>query len=214
MDFFDEVQYEAKIDKVNFFFQKYLNMIILSLCLILIVFTGYYFWQKYSQNLTVIVANDYDKALEAEGSNRVKLLEKIVKNKNNIFKVMSHLKLAEITLQNQDFNKAAYHYREIFKDNSSPQEHADYAELMFIKTNIITNKNKNAENILLLVNYINSQKVFRNLARLYLSSLYIDVHNNKEAQNQLNYLLTNEYNGDTSYIMPLAKELMKQAKTN
>ena len=215
MDFFDEVQQEAQMDKMSLFFHKYLKIIIASICLILVLFTGHYFWQQHNDNLTIAAANEYDKAVGSDGENRVKLLQKIVdSNNNNIFKVMAQLKLAEIAGKNKDFNKAAYYYKDAFKNNKAPQEHADYAELMLIKTEILLKKNKDSENILLLENYINSKKIFKNLARLYLASIYIDNGQKKEAQNQLNYLLTNQLSGDTGYIIPLAKELMEKAQTN
>ena len=202
------------MDKMSLFFHKYLKIIIASICLILVLFTGHYFWQQHNDNLTIAAANEYDEAVGADSENRVKLLQKIVDSNNNIFKVMAQLKLAEIADKNKDFHKAAYYYKEVVKNNKAPQEHADYAELMLVKTEILLKKNKDSENILLLENYINSKKIFKNLARFYLASIYIDNGQKKEAQNQLNYLLTNQLSGDAGYIMPLAKELMKKAQTN
>lgn len=215
MNFFDEVQQEAQIAQISLFFYKYLKIIIVIICLILVLFTGYYFLQQHNDNLTIAAANEYDKAVGSDGENRFKLLQIIVdSNKNNIFKVIAQLKLAEIAVRNRDFNKAAHYYKNTFKNNKAPKEHADYAELMLIKIDILSKRSKDLKNMDLLENYINSNKIFIDLARLYLGSIYIDNGYKKEAQNQFNYLLTNQLSDNSGYIIPIAKELMGKTQTN
>ena len=82
MDFFNEVQQEAQMSP---FFYKYLKIIIASVCLVVVLSTGYYFLQQYNDNLTIDAANEYDKALGSDAANKVKLLQTIVDSNNNIF---------------------------------------------------------------------------------------------------------------------------------
>ena len=215
MDFFEEVKHEDKIDKISLFLRRFWKVIIIAICLILSSLVALYFWQQHHEKLTIITANDYDKALAAERNEKKKLLEDIVNRDDSmIFKVMALMQLAEISAEEQDYNKLSYYYKEVTNVPNVPQEYSDYAQLMLIKTQITAKQIKNAEIKLLLINYIESDKYFKDLARLYVASIYIDDGENQKAHDQLNFLLAREHSRDAGYISSLARELLKKARVN
>ena len=127
-------------------------------------------------------------------SNTIKKVEGLKKlsRKNSIYTTLGVLELSHYSLIKKDYDRTLRCYQNLLRGKKISNEQRSYIELMKIKTNVFLEKICVNEAKKLFHEHIKQYRFLRSITRLYLASLYINTDEIILANDQLNYIVTND----------------------
>ncbi len=203
MDILSEVQQEHSASKQILF----IKMLLLCAVVAALLMVTYFSISNYQNNKKLDTASRYNEALQMPTAKIKQSLELLV-NEDNIYGILSTLKLANTYIAEGNFKEAAKYFRVIAKRSSIPSIYMEYAGIKEIKSlligDLITNHNA-LKRLKEHSKFFGVHGHFSNLSDVMAGVLMIKEKEYKNALETLNYVMVS--NESSRFLVDIAKVL-------
>lgn len=190
---FQEISQDIKKDKLNAFMKRY-GILVIIFFVVLFCSVGFWFWwQDHKEKQILEEAEIFNQVLtklqSQDNHGAYEKLEKLAYG-NTIYAQMASLQVAGISLNSQNYNKAIAEYNALIENDKVDKVIKDYAKLMLIKTEYISNKINDDEMLSQITHYIHDSSYFKSQAKFLRATVFIKLDKIDKAKQDLNVIIT------------------------